>query len=463
MPPFSSLSRRARVAIALVGLVAVLALLLLGVALQRYGGAEGVVLRARVALAQQERQRQMQPAFAPTPLPTPTGQPALSSSASSAAPAATAETTDAPATTAAVPAPLATKPFAQAENAPDLPTATPTATATPTPLPPTATPTSPPPVANPGIVYLSGVTHYWQTWNNCGPATLAMTLSYYGLPLTQKQTAAVLKPFWDDKNVSPAEMAAFARSQGLTALVRVNGEAQRLRRYVDAGIPVLIETWLEHDGGMGHYRLVVGYDDAAQEWIVYDTYVSDGVKPNAPYVGIRMSYADLNRLWRVFNGTYVLIYDAAHAAAAQEILGEDSDDAGMWQRSLARAEADTAAAPGDAFAWFNLGTSLNAQARYGEAASAFDQARVIGLPWRMLWYQFEPLQAYYEAGRHDELLALVDAVIGAAGNIEESFYWRGRSLQARGDLEGARQAYRRAVELRSNYAEAAQALAEVGG
>ena len=31
-----------------------------------------------------------------------------------------------------------------------------------------------------------------------------------------------------------------------------------------AGVPVLVETWLEHDGGMGHYRLVTGYDDAAR-------------------------------------------------------------------------------------------------------------------------------------------------------------------------------------------------------
>ncbi len=160
---------------------------------------------------------------------------------------------------------------------------------------------------------------------------------------------------------------------------------------------------------------------------------------------------------------YVLVYDQAHAAAAQQILGDEADDARMWQRSLERAQAEAAANPTDAFAWFNLGNSLTAQGRYADAASAFDQARVIGLPWRMLWYQFEPFRAYYEAGRHDELLALADSVIATAGNIEETYYWRGRALQATGDSDAARAAYQRAVELNSNYVEPQQALAELGG
>ncbi len=47
-----------------------------------------------------------------------------------------------------------------------------------------------------------------------------------------------------------------------------------------------------------------------------------------------MGYDDLTRLWRVFNGTYVLIYDPARAAVAEQILGDETDDALMWQRSL---------------------------------------------------------------------------------------------------------------------------------
>jgi tetratricopeptide (TPR) repeat protein len=464
--------RRSRLTLVVLALTATLLLLVLAIAFGslRYGGPDGLLLRVRVALAQQRSgPAETPPPFVPTPLPTPAGsQPlALLASAPTAAPAPSATPIPAPEAESRLPV----VPFAAVESLPDRPTATATATPTATPSPapqPTATPllpttTPPPSAAASGFLQLSGLAHYWQTWNNCGPATLAMNLSYYGLPLTQKQTAAVLKPNWDDKNVSPHELAAYARAQGLSALVRVNGNAGLLRQYVDAGIPVLIETWLDHDGGMGHYRMVVGYDDAASQWIVYDTYISDGLDPKAPYPGIRMGYDDLARLWRVFNGAYVLLTDGARAAAAQQILGDEADDALMWQRSLERAQAEAAANPGDPFAWFNLGTSLTAQGRYADAASAFDQARVIGLPWRMLWYQFEPLRAYYESGRYDELLALADSVIATAGNIEETFYWRGRALQATGDNDAARAAYQRAVELNNNYTEAQQALTEIAG
>lgn len=427
----------------------------------RYGGPDGLLLRVRVALAQQRSgPAETPPPFVPTPLPTPAGSQLPALLAPSPTPDSTPLATPVAASAQAPRAP--TVPFAAVESLPDRPTATATATPSPT-LPPTATPAPSLAASGNGFVQLSGLAHYWQTWNNCGPATLAMNLSYFSLPLTQKQTASVLKPNWDDKNVSPHEMVDYARSQGLSALVRVNGTSQLLRRYVDAGIPVLVETWLDHDGGMGHYRLVVGYDDAAGQWIVYDSYISDGIDPKGPYPGIRIPYGEMERLWRAFNGTYVLVYDQARAAAAQQILGDEADDALMWQRSLERAQAEAAANPSDSYAWFNLGSSLTALGRYAEAASAFDQARVIGLPWRMLWYQFEPFRAYDESGRHAELLALADSVIATAGNIEETFFWRGRALQAMGDAEAARQAFQRAVELNSNYVEAQQALAELGG
>lgn len=464
-PASTRAAGRARLLWLIGGAAVLLVVAALAVGSARYDGLDGLALRVRVALAQRRQPTTEQPRFVPTPLPTPPSDQALALLLPTPTPEPPPTPTEPPLLR---PAPrFAPQPFAPVEDQADRPTPTPTASPSPTPTAtplPRPTPTPVPTAAASSVaVQLSGIRHYWQTWNNCGPATLAMALSYFGLPVTQKQAAAALKPFWDDKNVSPHEMAAYARSLGLQAVVRVNGDADRLRRSLDAGLPVLVETWLEHDGGMGHYRLVVGYDDAARQWIVYDSYVSEGIDPKGPYPGIRIPYGELERLWRVFNGLYVLIYDDARAEAVLAVLGDEADDTTMWARSLERAQAEAAANPRDPFAWFNLGSSLAAQGRFAEAAAAFDQARVIGLPWRMLWYQFAPFQAYYEAGRHQELLALADAVIATVGNIEETFYWRGRALQALGDSNAARQAYRRAVELNSNYAEAQQALAALGG
>jgi tetratricopeptide (TPR) repeat protein len=310
-------------------------------------------------------------------------------------------------------------------------------------------------------VQLTGLSHMWQTWNNCGPATLAMNLSYYGSPLSQADIGAALRLYEDDKNVGPEEMAVFARSQGFNALVRVNGDANRLRLMLSNDVPVLIETWHEPEpnDGMGHYRLLVGYEDATREWIAYDSYDSRGVDPNQPYAGIRVPYDELDRLWSVFNRTYVLIYTDQLTPVMKGILGEDMDDATMWQRALEHAWAETQERPDDPFAWFNLGSDLVALGQFELAAAAYDHARRIGLPWRMLWYQFGPFKAYYETGRYQEVLTLTNATIETTSSVEEIYYWQGMALKAQGDIAGARQAWLRALELNPNYAEAAEVLA----
>jgi hypothetical protein len=105
-------------------------------------------------------------------------------------------------------------------------------TVTPTPRVQEEVPLLPPPTATPlpyapaaPAVELTGLQHVWQTWNNCGPATLSIQLSYFGRPLGQETIGAALRTNPDDKNVNPEELAAFAHSQGFLATVLVNGSA----------------------------------------------------------------------------------------------------------------------------------------------------------------------------------------------------------------------------------------------
>ena len=133
----------------------------------------------------------------------------------------------------------------------------------------------------------------------------------------------------------------------------------------------------------------------------------------------------------------------------------------MWARGLAQTQAVVQAQPNDPFAWFNLGSDLVALDRFKEAAQAYDRARRIGLPWRMLWYQFGPFRAYYETGRHDEVIALANATIATAKQAEEAYYWRGLAEQAKGDANAARASWQKALELNPRYADAAAALASL--
>jgi tetratricopeptide (TPR) repeat protein len=79
----------------------------------------------------------------------------------------------------------------------------------------------------------------------------------------------------------------------------------------------------------------------------------------------------------------------------------------------------------------------------------------------MLWYQHGPFEAYGAIGRWDDVMALAEANLRNAPNLEESHYWRGRALAARGDLAGARAAWSRALELNPFLAPAREALEEI--
>ena len=223
--------------------------------------------------------------------------------------------------------------------------------------------------------------------------------------------------------------------------------------------------WLEDEpnNGMGHYRLLTGYDDTRAEWIAYDSYEQHGLRnpdANGAYRGIAIPYTEFDQLWQVFNRTYIVVYPANQAVIAEGILGNEVDAGSMWSRGLVAAQNEITAQPNDAFAWFNLGSDLVALGRFGEAAQAYDQARRLGLPWRMLWYQFGPFEAYQMSGRHEEVIALAEATLATTESVEELFYWRGQGLAALGDLTTAREAWQKALALNPHYTNAAAALGQ---
>ena len=354
------------------------------------------------------------------------------------------------------------------------PTLTPPAITGQTPkptIPPTATNTPTiTPVPLPQSVRLEGIHHQFQEWNNCGPATLAMTLSYFGLSLTQSQTAAVLKPNPEDRNVSPDEMAAYVNNEtDLAAITRVNGDLYTVRRLLADEIPVILEIGIDPPGEFrwlgwyGHYLLVVAYDDALQQFWVYDSWFGTSEVPmeNATSEGRVLTYDEVAQYWPHFNRNYIAIYQPEQAGKVADIIGEEMDDTVMWQNALVEVREETAAQPDNAFLWFNLGTIYNALGQYDEAATAFDQARSIGLPWRMLWYQFGPYEAYYQVGRYDDVILLADTTLKDRPYFEESFYYKGLALAALGDTNAARDNLEKATKFNPNYEPAAIALAEL--
>jgi tetratricopeptide (TPR) repeat protein len=263
------------------------------------------------------------------------------------------------------------------------------------------------------------------------------------------EAAQFLKPNRDDKNVSPDQLAAYARTTGMEAMVRQGGTIDQLKLFLSNNLPVLAETWLVHDGdGLGHYRLVTGYDDATGQFSTLDSL-------NGP--DFKVSYEQFDTDWRVFNRLYIIVYPPEQAATVAAIIGADMDDTAMYERLLAEAKTEAEANPNDAIAFFNQGEALTRLGRFQEAATAFDRARQIGLHWRRLWYQFSPFEAYYALGRYQDVLDLTEATIKGSGGLEEAYYYRGLALQASGQ-PGAEQEFQAALDYNPNFAPAAEAL-----
>ena len=327
---------------------------------------------------------------------------------------------------------------------------TPTSSATPTPEPdvPTATPTlTPTPI--PEQVSLKGVVYQTQKgfFNFCAPANLFMALTYWGWRGDVNEIGTYLKPFNEDKNVMPYEIASYVEEKtDFEVITRYGGTVDLIKRLIAAGYPVLIEkgTYSRDITGkvswMGHYNVITGYDDTEQVFIAQDSLIAPDYK---------ISYDLITSEWRGFNYVFQVIYPTDHAESVFSVLGDYVDEVTSYQIAAATASNEAVALTGNEqfHAWFNRGTSLQLLQDYFGSTAAFDQAfQLLPLlekdarPWRIVWYQTGPYFSYYYTGRYQDLVALATTTIDAATQpyFEESFYWRAMGYAALGDMVSAK-------------------------
>ena len=240
----------------------------------------------------------------------------------------------------------------------------------------------------------------------------------------------------------------------LDATFRVGGTEETVKRFIANGYPVIAEKgFMVSSGWVGHYVLITGYDDATQTWLAQDA-------TRGP--DQRISYRDLDADWQEFNRLFILVYPVEDTPKIMALLGPDADEAANRRRALEVAQQEIQSDPDNAFTWFNLGSNLNYFDRYNEAAAAFDEARRLGLPWRMLFYQFGPYRAYFNMGRQQDVIDLADATLGARPDLEESYFWRGWARYSEGDYFGAVEDFRSALVINPNFNDAVLALQSLG-
>jgi hypothetical protein len=352
------------------------------------------------------------------------------------------------------PTPLLGQAVAQDATTPPLPTPTSLPTQLPT-LPPTATEKP-----SPLVWHLTGFKRVYQKWNDCGPANLTQALQYYGWSGTEDDARAAIKPTNDDRNVSPWELTNFVtKKTGVKALARVAGSLKLIKQLVSSNFAVIMETGYNlPDGWAGHYLTVLGYDDNQSVLFGGDTNLGFG----SDNLGIREDYTDIDKRWQAFNRLYIVVYPREREQELAAILGRDADPTENFRHAYEITQQELKQNKDDPFAWFNLGSYYTQTGDYKRAAAAFNQSRNTGtaLPWRFLWYQFTPFEAYYKAGILTEVKNLADVTLANAP-IEEARYWRGMYYAATGDRANALEDLKFVLRFNPNFSPAADALAKV--
>jgi len=315
-----------------------------------------------------------------------------------------------------------------------------------------------------------------------------MNLSFYNWGKNQNAAAEGLKPNAKDVNVMPYELADFVNNRTeLKALWRYGGDLHTLKALVYAGFPVMIEKSFEpydlrNEGWMGHYNLVVGYDDEKESLTVHDSYLMIKtpwgwkIPPDMwdTFIGFDFSYSELEQAWRSFNYVFVVVYPPEKEEDVLNALGPLAEKADACRIAYDRAMEETSSLTyvrDQYFAWFNAGTNLVCLEDYAAAAAAYDTAFGIypeipkeTRPYRIMWYESGPYSAYYHSERYQDVISLANQTLGnmAEPVLEESYYWRALSYLALGDQNKAINDLRTSLKHHPGYIPSLDMLNQLG-
>lgn len=215
---------------------------------------------------------------------------------------------------------------------------------------------APPPAAR-----LGPLINIPQTWNNCGPATIAEVLAYWGIARTQAQVQAILRVDGPSAGMTPYGIPAYARSLGLRALSGVGGSAALIKGLIAGGFPVIVHQVVSPADLTGHWRPIEAYDDRQAVFVASD-----------PYLGPdhAIGYGDFARIWALRGQAFVVLYPASHQAALSSIVARSG-----WDRAAAYAE-DLALLRAGQLDASPAGTPASAGQGYRALAMAWDAAQL---------------------------------------------------------------------------------------
>ena len=298
-------------------------------------------------------------------------------------------------------------------------------------------------------------THTYQTFNNCGPATLSMVLSLNGKSVSQKELGEAMRPYQipsgdnDDKTIFTYEFVAWAKKYGVEATGRVNGDISTLKKFTANGFPVVVKTWLHMNEDIGHFRIVRGFDEGSQVIIQDDSYEG----PNR-----KIPYYDFLSMWQPFNYAYIIVYTPDQKDLVEALLGDELDETLAWQNSLTRAQKEAELDTENVHPWYNQSMAYYHLGDYQKSIDVFEKVES-RLPRRMLWYEIEPILSYQKLGKYDRVFQITDKVLNGGNRAYSELYQiRGEIYLAQGNKDAARKEFELAVQYNKNFQPAQESL-----
>ncbi len=242
---------------------------------------------------------------------------------------------------------------------------------------------------------LGPMRHIWQTLNNCGPASVVMALSVFGIDADQEVARLALRGPDIRRGMGPAPVDPWVNElYGLRSISRLNGTNDLIKRLVVNGFAPMVTQWLQDPSisRIAHWRTVRGYDDDAKAF-----YVNDPMLGNS----VALSYEWFNANWQPFSYRWMVLYEPKDQQRLQQLVGTDWSEAGMRDAFYARAKVDAYVQETSA-AWLTYGEAAYQDGWFAEAVAAFERGMQLGSATGVFTVRSSYPQALRALGRQND-------------------------------------------------------------
>jgi uncharacterized protein len=166
--------------------------------------------------------------------------------------------------------------------------------------------------------------HINQSLNNCGPASVAEVLDYWGIEKSQTELNTILRH--GNVIMSTDDVADYVASLGLREFIGNDGSDDVIKDLIANGLPVIVAQYVSPTNLFPHFRPIEAFDDSRQQFSASDPLLG---------AGYSLTYAEFDRLWNESQRTFLVIYPPSKQSDLEQALAAASFDGASWMTPFA--------------------------------------------------------------------------------------------------------------------------------